>query len=646
MPTRHLHLSRRGAVYYWRARLPRTLRDVLGQNSLTLSLRTKDAKPARQMARAISAAIDRLEDQLVNAPPKFPPSKLQLRLVLERIFNQTIERGERLRDSDPENFYRFSPQNEPQLEVNSPHPEDWTDEEHESFEEVSEWVFSQPDIVAAEWEGYAKHNFTLKTQPILNAALKDFAINLEENSPQYQVLARDATRVIAAATKVDMERWTGQWSSEPGLPRFIEQKYPLDSPLLRTWTTRLNRDEATFLSRTIDEVAREFARFRQEQGISPKTKSDDDLARRYFVSLVGDKQMQDLTPEDGLKFASQLLRVPRNYGKGLYRRMTPRQAIKLADRLEQEIAAADSDQLIAVESHRLTAAEARRKVERMRKKTANKHLTFFTSLWRSPLVPRSLRVMNPFEGTLYKKRLIDTETARRGTRVAFTQDELKALFASSIWNGCRWPFHEEMARQKRLTPWKYWCPLIALFSGLRREEVARLRKDDFDTSNGVWLLRVQATYDRGVKSKAAIREVPVHSTLIALGLRDFVGGLSSKASLFPDLRPTGAYKEYGEQLGKWFRTYRQARGLYSPHTDFHSFRHSFVSGLRDAGVAVDMIALLVGHEYGGITASVYGRQVSILQKKEAIEKFDLRECIGAISAEPDDTMPSVVHPSR
>lgn len=357
--------------------------------------------------------------------------------------------------------------------------------------------------------------------------------------------------------------------------------------------------------------------------------------------------MQDLTPEDGLKFASQLLRVPRNYGKGLYRRMTPRQAIKLADRLDQEIAATDSDQqLIAVESLRLTAAEARRKVERMRKKTANKHLTFFTSLWRSPLVPRSLRVMNPFEGTLYKKRLIDTETARRGTRVAFTQDELKALFASSIWNGCRWPFHEEMARQKRLTPWKYWCPLIALFSGLRREEVARLRKDDFDTSNGVWLLRVQATYDRGVKSKAAIREVPVHSTLIALGLRDFVDGLSSKASLFPDLRPTGAYKEYGEQLGKWFRTYRQARGLYSPHTDFHSFRHSFVSGLRDAGVAVDMIALLVGHEYGGITASVYGRQVSILQKKEAIEKFDLRECIGAISAEPDDTMPSVVHPSR
>ncbi|MBC7103029.1 MAG: hypothetical protein H5U13_07370 [Parvibaculum sp.] len=74
--------------------------------------------------------------------------------------------------------------------------------------------------------------------------------------------------------------------------------------------------------------------------------------------------------------------------------------------------------------------------------------------------------------------------------------------------------------------------------------------------------RIQATYDRRLKSKAAIREVPVHSTLIALGLRDFVDGFPGKAPLFPDLRPTGAYKEFGEQLGKWFRTYRQARGLY------------------------------------------------------------------------------------
>src|SRR5690606_22193315 len=93
MQTRLLHLTSSGPVYYWRARLPRTLRDVLGQNSLTLTLRTKEAKPARQMARAISAAIVRLEDQLVNAPSKFPPSKLQLRLVLERIFNQSFERG-------------------------------------------------------------------------------------------------------------------------------------------------------------------------------------------------------------------------------------------------------------------------------------------------------------------------------------------------------------------------------------------------------------------------------------------------------------------------------------------------------------------------------------------------------------------------
>ncbi len=627
MPTRHLHLTRRGAVYYFRARLPRTLAHVLGQASLAVSLRTKEAAPARRMARRCSAALDRLEAMLLNAPSKFPPSKLQLRLVLEAMFNRILSEGEAKRDNDMEGGrYSANRKAVPNL------PEDeseWTDEQYAAFWNWVDYHEEHPETEAEFREVDAKVNATNRIREDLDTALAALGLPMDRDTPQYEALARDATRVVARAYAIEAERWQGRYTSDQDIPSFVAQKYPLDSPLLRTWTTRLNQDEAVFLSRTIDEVARHFARFRQEQGISPKTKSDDDLARRYFVDLVGDKQMQDLTPEDGQKFANQLLRVPRDYGKGLYRRMTPRQAIALADRLEQEIAAADNDQqLIAVESHRLTAAEARRKVERMRKKTANKHLTFFTSLWRSPLVPRSLRGMNPFEGTLYKKRLIDTETARRGTRVPFTQDELKTLFASSIWNGCRRPFHQEIAHQKRLTPWKYWCPLIALFSGLRREEVARLRKDDFDVSNGVWLLRIQATHDRRLKSKAAIREVPVHSTLIALGLRDFVDGLSSNAPLFPDLRPTGAYKEYGEQLGKWFRTYRQARDLYSPHTDFHSFRHSFVSGLRDAGVPVDLIALLVGHEYGGVTASVYGRQVSILQKRDAIEKLDLSGCLG------------------
>lgn len=637
MSTRHLHLTRRGAVYYFRARLPRTLRDALGQGFLTVSLRTKEAVPARRMARGCSAALDRLEALLLNAPANFSPSRLQLRLVLEAMFNRILSEGETKRDNDMEGGrYSANRKAAPNLPENE---SEWTDEQHKAFWDWVDYHEEHPETEAEFREVDAKVNATNLIREDLDTALAAFGLSMERDTPQYEALARDATRVVARAYAIEAERWQGRYTSDQDIPSFVAQKYPLDSALLRTWTTRLNQDEAVFLSRTIDEVARDFARFRQEQGISPKTKSDDDLARRYFVDLVGDKQMQDLTPEDGQKFAGQLLRVPRDYGKGIYRRMTPRQAIALADRLEQEIASAEgADQRVAVDTHRLPLAQARRKSERLRKKTANKHLTFYTSLWRSPLVPRSLRVMNPFEGTLYKKRLIDTETARRGTRVPFTQDELKALFASTIWNGCRRPFHEEMAHQKRLTPWKYWCPLIALFSGLRREEVARLRKDDFDTSNGVWLLRIQATYDRRLKSKAAIREVPVHSTLIALGLRDFVDGLASKAPLFPDLRPTGAYKEYGEQLGKWFRTYRQTRGLYSPHTDFHSFRHSFVSGLRDAGVAVDLIALLVGHEYGGVTASVYGRQVSILQKKDAIEKLDLSGCLGMRPAEAE-TMP-------
>lgn len=626
MPTHHLHLARRGAIYQWRARLPLNLRHALGRAQMVRSLRTADPTVARRRARAISAAIDKLEVRLLNAPVKFRPSKLQLRLVLEAIFNRILAEGEARRDGDPANYARYAEgdQDEAPPIFSSDNTEEWTDEDFQKDADWAQIQMKRPDAVAAYWEGLAQGNITQNVQPILNDAFATFGVTLPQEDPLYDAFARDATRVVARAYSIDEERWKGRYGTDQGMPSFIAQKYPLDSALLRTWTSRLDQEEASFLSQSIDELARAFAKHRQERGISPKTESDDDMARRYFVGLVGNRQVQDLTPSDAEKFANALLRIPREFGKGMYARLTPPQAIKLADDIEAKIAnIKDQGETLRIGTRTFTVAQLRRKCERLRKKTANKHLTFFTSLWRSPLVPRSLRVMNPFEGTLYKKGQIDTETARRGTRVPFSGDELKDLFATSIWNGCALPYHEEVARQANLKSWKYWCPIIALYSGLRREEVARLRSDDFDTSNGVWFLKIQATHDRRLKSKASIRDVPVHSKLIELGLRDFVEGIPPKKPLFPELRPTGAYKEYGEQLGKWFRTYRQARDLYSSHTDFHSFRHSFVHSLRDSGVAVDMIALLVGHEYGGITANVYGRQVSINQKKEAIERMAL-----------------------
>lgn len=626
MSTGHLHLARRGALYQWRARLPLTLASALDRSHLARSLRTADPRVARHRARLLTVEIDKLEHSLMNKPVFFEPSKLQLRLVLEDIFNCILAESENRRDVEPEGTPRF-PRRDDIPAVESTTSFEMSDNDWAKHFEESDAGWERaphPQDLAKFWTKMVETNNTRSIQPILQERLAAHGLKMTTETPEYQTFSKDATRLVSHTHEISWKRWLSDFDGNQGMPSFIEQKYPLDSELLRTWTSRLDQGEARFLSRSIEDVAKEFAEQRQQQGTSRKTQFDDDMAIRYFIDLTENIQIQHLTPSHAEKFANKLLEVPREFGKGIYAKILPSQAIELANDLKLRLnSLPDGTGHITIGERRMTVEKARAKCERMRKKTANKHLTFFTSLWRSSLVPRSLRVMNPFEGSLYSKEQIDRETASRGTRVAFAQAELKILFSGDIWNGCQRPFHEEETRQSRMTPWKYWCPLIALFTGVRREEVARLRPDDFDTSNDVWLLRIQATHGRHLKSKAGIRDIPIHSRLVKLGLKDFVDGSERGQPLFPELRPTGAYKEHGEQLGKWFRTYRHSLDLKSAHTDFHSLRHSFVHCLRDGGVPIDLIALLVGHEYGGITANIYGRQVSIRQKQEALERLNL-----------------------
>ncbi len=626
MPTRQTHLHRRGAIYYWRARLPARLSAALRQTHLVKSLRTPVPGLARRRARAVSAAMDRLEEFLMNAPARFSPTRLQMRLVLESLFNRILEEGTAKRDAEPHGLARYAegdPVEEP-IVLSSENREEWTADDWDAYIAGLQADAEHPENKAIKWGGLAEGNITDDVKPLLDEELKAFGVSLTHDDPQYDVLARDANRVIARAYAIEAERWRGHHDSAQGIPSFVSQKYPDDSPLIDPWSKKLGREEADFLSQYVRTIGEEFIELRQANGAAMKTERDDRIALRYFLDLVGDIRINDLMPNHSKKLAEQLLRMPREYGRGIYARKTPRQAIKIADRLEDAINESSEQESILFEGFEFSRIEAQKKAERMRKKTANKHLSFFTSLWRSSLVPRSLQPMNPFAGALYKKRLLRTETARRGTRTRYSQEQLLELFATPIWQGCASKAVRTKPGNLIIDDWRYWAPLIALYTGMRREEVARLRTSDFDEVEGIWLVRIQATDGRHLKSEAANREIPIHSQLIELGFREYVERRGKRAALFPDLRPTGASKEYGEQVGRWFRYYRQSLGIYYPQTDFHSFRHTFVQWLRNSGVPSDLIAVVVGHEDERVTSYVYGKDVSIQQKQQVVERLSLK----------------------
>jgi len=565
----------------------------------------------------------------MNAPASFRPSRLQLRLVLERIFFRIIDEGDRLRDTDPDGFNRYAPPPgrtcAPVVGSAAPHPSQWTDEDWEEFIEESSRMASMPDILTAEWQGYARWNLSEPAKAVADNALNDAGLTLSQASDEYAAFLRDTTRVIAAAYAIEEQRWNGEFSQSEILPGFIARKYRdgEHEPSGRA-VESFNKREADFLSRSLDAVAQEFMALRRKGGTSPKTTRDDQTALSYFLDLVGNMAMGKIERHHVEKFRQDMSRVPVNIGRGIYENLTPSQAIKLADQLEEEIGRTPvGAHSIEWANGKILRADAQKKTERMRMKTTNKHLTFFTSLWRSSLVPESLRTRNPFAGTLFHKKKILNESARRGTRRAFTQSELYELFQSPVWQGCQSESIRTAPGKMLVKDWHYWCPLVALYAGLRREELAALAESDFEEIDGIWVVNVRPKSGTRVKSIAAIRQVPIHSKLLQLGFQQYVRAAGPRSQVFQGLRRTGTYQEYGEQVGKWFRYYRTQLGIYYPGANFHSLRHNFIQGLRNKGVGTDSIALLVGHEDASVTAT-YGAKVSMQQKKETIERLTFK----------------------
>ena len=212
----------------------------------------------------------------------------------------------------------------------------------------------------------------------------------------------------------------------------------------------------------------------------------------------------------------------------------------------------------------------------------------------------------------FPKVLSDKDIRRKGVkREAFTQDELKALFG-------------DMGKYVQATEGvssRFWAPLIALYSGMRLEEICQLHLSDIVKVDGVLCFSINeesggSGYVKHVKSSAGIRKVPVHPHLWdELGLKKFVVSRWAKTPeekytstlLFPDLQErvnavNHATVKLGSALTHWFTRYRRSVGVGGQHGEpstkaFHSFRHTVIEYLhKEARVDLSMLQAVVGHE--------------------------------------------------
>jgi integrase len=219
---------------------------------------------------------------------------------------------------------------------------------------------------------------------------------------------------------------------------------------------------------------------------------------------------------------------------------------------------------------------------------------------------------NPFAG----RTLEETYNSWRAYKV----EELNKLFSTALLR--------EMPAEQRIRPDKYsfetamaWIPLVALFSGMRSNEICQMRASDVHRKDGVWVFNVsEEGTGQSLKTEAATRIVPVHSELIRCGFLDYVKALPRDGQLWPALKAGGPDGKYNHYFAKRFTVYRRGSGVAAPRTSFHSFRKNVAQALKDKRATPAEIAELIGHEQG-FTLSVYApMQLPIKVLKQLIDR--------------------------
>lgn len=187
----------------------------------------------------------------------------------------------------------------------------------------------------------------------------------------------------------------------------------------------------------------------------------------------------------------------------------------------------------------------------------------------------------------------------------FSNDDLKSIFNHQTYSN----------RLKK--PDQHFLPLIALFTGARREELASLKAQNIKEIDGVWSIEIEEG-----KNENARRIVPIHNKLIELGLLEYAQSIQDKS--FPYLFPylVDGANGRGKNTGRQFSTYiRDDLKITNDRKVFHSFRHTVITRLHTINSNKAHVIQLVGHEDDSVHFGTYTHDIGLKALQETVNKL-------------------------
>jgi len=327
---------------------------------------------------------------------------------------------------------------------------------------------------------------------------------------------------------------------------------------------------------TLERAVELFKAAPERANVSPKTRAAYDFRYATLTALLGGKTPVAEINRANLRDArDMLLKLPPN-AKKRFPKMT---------------------------LQRVAMHAAEKGIAPMSTKSAMLYVDALNSLFRW-LTNEELAPRNPAAGL--KGPMVSGETNRR----PFTVAELNKLFRASDFNGTGVDGRD----------WLFWLPRVALFTGARFAELMALRATDVIEVDGVTVFSIAPNADRKLKNKGSKRLVPVHPSLVELGLLEHARKVAQNGLLFPDAAgPKDMINARNKEIGRKLRAV-----LPDPSLVFHSFRHTFKDAGARARISRELLALIGGWEVeGGRTAmDGYGRDPLIKVLSEEIGRIN------------------------
>ena len=424
----------------------------------------------------------------------------------------------------------------------------------------------------------------------LDGILSSLDIEIETNSINYKNLRRQFIQLyqlrfnwirtlIKETGKFDEDSFRREVDEKLGLslfpdlqshivkPKSIEVKYNS----VGSNTPPLNQLQSTPISKGLDLFIGE------KEDIRYKTEEEIRNSVKFLTECFGDIPIGDITKEKSNIIKSHIKNFPKNKTKNPKYRDKDFHSLMKMNIPQQDII-------------HLT--------------TINKHLGHLSSfmIW---CVNNGYCNTNPFTGMKIKQK-----KSPRDERDRFTEQELKEMFSKQNY------LH--YTKVEKDSSYRYWVPLIGIFSGMRCGEICSLYLDNIREISGNqrskrWcfdILEEPNRPDKRLKTQSSRRIVPIHDTLLDLGFIDFINLLkkdTKRKRVFEELD----YREgtYIRSISRFFNNrYLPLLGIKTNKNGFHSFRHSVIDHLKQLGVEPHFINELVGHSQGNIDLDRYGKR--------------------------------------